>query len=82
MQITNDRLEEAVKALGDLLGDEEMIVLSVGNPGDRGVVIAAQGDTAEQIVKIVEGLTETTEAREAREKRISQYQKPKNPGTK
>ena len=78
MHETNDeRLSEAMITLGDALGDEEMLMLSVGEEGDRGVVLVAQGDTAQQLIDIVKGLNaaESEEAIAARAKRISQYRK-------
>jgi hypothetical protein len=51
----DERLSEAVVTLGEALGDEAMLMLSVGDEGDRGVVLVAQGDTAKMLLKLVEG---------------------------
>ena len=73
-------LVEAMVTLGDALGDEEMMLLSTGEEGDLGVVLVAQGDTAQKIVNLVESLKarygEDEKARNEREARLWQYRNP------
>ncbi len=74
-QIADGCLSEALITLGEALGDDEMMLLSVGSEDDRGIVLVAQGDTAEMLLRIV-GEPESEAAIAARAKRISQYGKP------
>lgn len=51
----DDKLSEAMNTLQEVLGDDSMVVIPVGDENDEdcGVVIAAQGKTAQVLRSLI-----------------------------